>query len=150
MLNNLESYSNRIARLRDNLGLSIPIKSKEMINALESKLGIKCIAKSTNELIMDTKLVRLDNRTEIWYSENLSECKLVYLLAFELSRLLSLDCNELVISEFAAMLVMPKDEFIYACKKHICDGKVDITKVSEDLNVTVQAVNVRGHVLSLW
>ena len=53
-------------------------------------------------------------------------------------------------NEFAAALMMPRDEFILKCKELSDDGKINIKLVAEHFNVTVRSAIVRGVVLGLW
>ena len=53
-------------------------------------------------------------------------------------------------NEFAAAFLMPEDDFVLKCKESMENNKVNITKVADFFNVSVQAAKVRGNVLNLW
>ena len=54
-------------------------------------------------------------------------------------------------NEFAASLLMPRDEFLSACMKHLDNNNnVDLEKVAKHFNVSRQAASVRGSVLDVW
>lgn len=45
---------------------------------------------------------------------------------------------------------MPEDDFVLKCKEFMEKNKVNITRVADYFNVSVQAAKVRGNVLNLW
>lgn len=54
-------------------------------------------------------------------------------------------------NEFAACLLMPKEEFIEQVNKlRDSEGNVDVKKIAAHFGVTTKAAVVRGQVLNLW
>ena len=54
-------------------------------------------------------------------------------------------------NEFAAALLMPRDEFVNFCLNNADTfGNIDLNAVANNFGVSKQAVRVRGSVLKLW
>ena len=54
-------------------------------------------------------------------------------------------------NEFAAALLMPREEFINVCMNNAdAFGNVDLNVVAKNFGVSKQAAKVRGSVLKLW
>lgn len=154
--------------VRNNLGLSIPI---DMIRVVE-QLGGKCVPIATTDY--DAKIqTTSDNGFEIRYAENQSMERIQFSIAHELGHLFlhilqsdgrlnpesayyrgkenTRTSAELEANEFAASLLMPKDEFTQFCMaERSSTNDVDLKRVAEHFKVSKQAANVRGSILNLW
>ena len=159
-----------IAQLvREKLKLSTPI---DMISAVRA-LGGQCVPVATTEY--DAKIETVNTRDSqfiINYAENQADERIRFSIAHELGHLflhmlqqdgcLSTDTYfrgkqsnrsfvEWEANEFAASLLMPKDEFVTFCRdQQNEDDSIDLDCVAKYFGVTQQATYVRGKVLDLW
>lgn len=159
-----------IAQLvRDKLQLSIPV---DMMLAV-SNLGGECVPVATTEY--DAKIETINNsdfQFRINYAQDQIEERIRFSIAHELGHLflhmlqqdgcLSPDTYfrgkqsnssfvEWEANEFAASLLMPKDEFVTFCmNKQNEDDSIDLDCVAKHFRVSKQAAYVRGSILNLW
>ena len=156
--------------VRNSLSLQVPIAVSELCSVINGKLPGNCQADT--ELTVDAEIKPDDQgqRFEVRYQSNKPETRILFSIAHELGHLFlhllnqdgtlktgevcqrNMDWNEkeLEANEFAAAFLMPEEEFIEKCLKYMDGNKVNVTKVAQDFNVSVQAAIVRGDVLELW
>lgn len=155
--------------VRNSLALKIPLSVSDLCSAIKDKLPGDC--KPDTELSVDAEIkVDQGQQFEVKYQSNKPDTRILFSIAHELGHLflhllnqdgtLKTDAvwqrnmawteQELEANEFAAAFLMPEDEFIEKCRKHMDGSKVNVTKVAKDFNVSVQAATVRGNVLELW
>lgn len=53
-------------------------------------------------------------------------------------------------NEFAGAFLMPKSEFIKVANENIEDNYYNLKNISDEFDVSIEAVNVRGKTLKLW
>lgn len=53
-------------------------------------------------------------------------------------------------NEFAGAFLMPKSEFIKVANENIEDNYYNLKNISDEFDVSIEAVNVRGRILNLW
>ena len=150
--------------MRIRLNLSTPL---HMIDVIK-KLGINC--NPVENVDYDARLS--GNKEEgycISYNKTQSFVRQQFSIAHELGHLIlhtynrndsqsvyyrrngSVSQIEWEANEFAAALLMPREEFIDFCKEHVnLEGKIYLSILAENFKVSEQAVRVRGSVLGLW
>lgn len=157
--------------VRTALELPIPITLESLCDAIRNKLPGNCISKKSDELNVDAQIVTTGNSEfEIQYMEERPNTRISFSISHELGHLflhllekngtlrenkvcqrdLTQNTQELEANEFAAAFLMPEEEFIFKCDECTSNNKVNITKVADYFNVSVQAATVRGNVLKLW
>lgn len=166
---------NKIADVvRTALSLSVPITLEALCEAVY-KLGGACISASSGELQVDAQITALDDTDEqhrfvIRYLEDKLDTRILFSIAHEMGHLflhllnengtlrqaetfqrnMETTQEELEANEFAAALLMPEEIFIVKSKEFMTKDKINVTKMAEYFNVSVQAATVRGNVLELW
>lgn len=154
--------------VREKLELSTPVDLNEAVE----RLGGKCVAVSTDEY--DAKIEKADSdyQFRVNYAKGQIETRQRFSIAHELGHLFLHMLNqngkpdkvayfrgkennnsfaEWEANEFAASLLMPREEFINCCRAK-CDenGNIDLNQVADHFKVSKQAAYVRGNVLDLW
>lgn len=175
-MSNVKDYSRdmieKIAQLvRDKLQLSVPFNMMLVVK----QLGGECVPVATTEY--DARIETIDEddsdrQFRINYAEDQIEERIRFSIAHELGHLflhmlqkegnLSQDTYfrgkqsnrsfvEWEANEFAASLLMPKDEFITFCmSEQNEDNDIDLNHVAKHFQVSKQAAYVRGSILNLW
>lgn len=147
--------------VKNDLNLKIPIKSTELVSKLK-KLDIKCIAEE--DLNEDAIFCIINDEYIIKYNMNLSESSKVFSILAEFGYFLIYDHENkhnfksniktqkqrLNCNEFAASILMPANDFCFICKKYENKGEVNVNKIAEYFNTTIQATLMRGNVLRVW
>lgn len=156
--------------VRNFLSLTVPISVEGLCDAVNEKLPGQC--SPTKDLRVDAE-IKTNAGTDqfvIRYLPDKPETRILFSIAHELGHLFLhlLDDNgkimfnegfqrnmekteqELEANEFAAAFLMPDDRFVEVCRKNLKGQKVNVTKVADAFNVSVQAATVRGNVLGLW
>lgn len=169
-------YIDKVAEItRELMGLSGPIKLSSLCRVIEEKLGGRCIEVDGSELNVDAVIRTSDNGNDslfiIEYKKDMPKTRILFSVAHELGHLFlhlleedghlrpstTMERNmmssesELNANEFAAAFLMPETDFIIQCEE--CkneNGKVNLTKVANYFNVSVQAAIVRGSVIGVW
>ena len=156
--------------VRNILSLKVPISVSDLCSVINEKLPGCCMADSKLPVDAEIKPIEQGKRFEIKYRADKPDTRILFSIAHEMGHLVLHLLNqdgtlrenevlqrnrersekELVANEFAAAFLMPEDEFIEKCRKHMDGNKVNVTKVAKDFNVSVQAATVRGNVLELW
>lgn len=157
--------------VREALGLSVPITLENLCEKIQNELPGTCIPREEGELEVDAQIETLDATSfNLEYLENKPNTRILFSIAHELGHLflhllkddgtlkaqvicqrdLTQSQQEWEANEFAAFLLMPENDFTLKCREFMMDNKVDITKVADYFNVSVQAATVRGNVLDLW
>ncbi len=157
--------------VRNSLSLNIPISLHTLCQAIEEKLSGNCIPQTSDELAVDAQIVTLDEyRFCINYLSDRPETRILFSISHELGHLflhllekdgklkehsvcqrdMTKTRQEYEANEFAAVFLMPEDEFISKCWENMSENKINITKVANYFKVSVQAATVRGNVLGLW
>ena len=166
------NYVDTVADIvRRALDLKIPIQLEEVCNAVEHKLPGNCIPTDLNELDVDAEIKAVNElEFEIHYLKTRPSTRVLFSVSHELGHLflhlldkegrLKADATcqrnlmqtqqELEANEFAAAFLMPEEAFINECKEQMCGDRVNVTRVANYFNVSVQAATVRGNVLGLW
>lgn len=147
----------------------MPISVQDLCDAINRNLPGNC--QESRELHVDAEIKTNDNnKFLITYLSDRPETRTLFSIAHELGHLFLhlLDENgkiicreglqrsmertkqELEANEFAAAFLMPDEEFIEICRQNLNGQKVNVTKVANAFNVSVQAATVRGNVLGLW
>lgn len=167
-------YINKAADIvRTSLSLQLPITKVQLFDAIKS-LGGECIPVKIgdikNEAQISTPGEDEKHSFTIKYVDEKPEKRVLFSIAHELGHLFLhlLDNDgkliqkelfarnttstqkELEANEFAAALLMPEDAFVLKCRDIRDENGINITKVAEYFNVSVQAATVRGNVLGLW
>ena len=157
----IESFT-QIIRMR--LKLSSPLNMLEVVKSL----NIDCIA--VDNVVYDAKLWgNEENGYSIRYDKNQILERQQFSIAHELGHLLLHKLSkknsrevyyrktgnnsrlEWEANEFAAALLMPRDEFINFCVNNADTfGNVDLNALAKNFGVSKQAARVRGSVLKLW
>lgn len=157
----IEKYTQII---RERLNLSSPLN---MIDVMQS-LNISCTP--VEDVDYDAKL--LGNKKDgyyIYYDKNQIFERQQFSIAHEFGHLLLHRINnedypntffckngsnsyiEWEANEFAASLLMPRDEFVTFCINNVDDfGNIDLNIIASNFGVSKQAARVRGRVLNLW
>lgn len=157
--------------LRKELEMNVPVDPIEIVE----KLGGECVETSPDQESInfrDAYIITHNNsdtpQFTIKYSNQMPSTRTRFSIAHELGHLClhllksggtltegtRLDRSpiysedEAEANEFAAALLMPKDEFIEFCKN--CGKRVRIGDVAEYFNVSLQAAKTRGSILNLW
>lgn len=150
--------------IRMRLNLSSPLN---MLNVVKS-LNISCIP--VENVIYDAMLSKNGNNDYcIYYDKNQIPERQQFSIAHELGHLLLHELSkknsqevyyrtigkhsrlEWEANEFAASLLMPRDEFISFCVNNAdTSGLIDLSNVANNFCVSKQAARVRGSVLGLW
>lgn len=156
--------------VRDRLSLQVPISLDTLRNIIAKELPGKCISMTEDNLDADAQIRTLDETSfEIRYLSDRPATRTLFSISHELGHLflhlLQKDgtlrqavCNrdlaqnhqEAEANEFAAVFLMPEEEFISKCREYEHENKINVTKVAEYFNVSVRAATVRGSVLGLW
>lgn len=157
--------------VRNSLSLNVPISLDMLCKAIEEKLLGKCVPRANGELDVDAQIVTLsENSFEINFLSDRPETRILFSISHELGHLflhllekdgklkehsicqrdLTKTRQEYEANEFAAVLLMPEDEFISKCWENMNENKINVTKVANYFKVSVQAATVRGNVLGLW
>lgn len=159
-------------KLRDALKITTPIDFK---NLVEKGLGGKLKNANNIEGILDAKIERTGNHFVIYVNESKDEYRQRFSIAHEISHLIldmGYDTNsksfnddnsdmsfnreggteeEYAANEFAAALLMPKDEFRFCVDNNTNNNNmVSIEEVSKHFQVSVQAVLTRGKFLGIF
>lgn len=157
--------------LRENLQIQSPVDPMEIVR----KLGGVCEKTSPDQEDMNFRDAYIITHNEgemplftIRYSNQMPDARTRFSIAHELGHLclhliksggrLTQDVrldrspiysqDEAEANEFAAALLMPKDEFVSFCKSYGACVKID--EVAEHFKVSRQAAKVRGSILNLW
>ena len=153
--------------IRIKLNLSSPLNMVEVIKTL----GIKC--EPVNDVDYDAKLSGNEkDGYRIEYDEKQIFARQQFSIAHELGHLLLHKMNrvdtqyngdtyyrkngsssqiEWEANEFAAALLMPREEFVDFCRNHVdASGEIDLNDIADKFGVSRQAARVRGSVLNLW
>ena len=150
--------------IRKCLNLSSPVNMFDVMQAL----NINC--NPVEKVDYDAKLA--GNEEEgycIYYDKNQISERQQFSIAHELGHLLlhkikSADSHEIYYrrignnsrleweaNEFAASLLMPREEFINICMNNAdAFGNIDLNVIANNFGVSKQAARVRGSVLKLW
>ena len=159
--------------VRSGLSLSIPITLDSLCESINNHLPGHCIKVSPVNLKIDAEIFTTkDNNFEIKYLKDRPEKRILFSISHELGHLFlhllkkdgtlesgisyernsdkSLSETELEANEFAAAFLMPEEDFLLVCRNNIESNKINIKKVAEYFNVSIQAATVRGSVLGLW
>ncbi len=161
MRDKIENFTQYI---RTRLNLSSPVNMFDVMQAL----NINC--KAVEDVDYDAKLS--GNKDEgycVSYDKNQLSERQQFSIAHELGHLLlhkiknesskkayyrKIGNNsrlEWEANEFAAALLMPREEFINVCMNNAdAFGNVDLNVVANNFGVSKQAARVRGSVLKLW
>ena len=165
-------YVDTVADLvKSALELDTPVTLERLCTKMQDKLPGTCIPKKTGELNVDAQIETVDEMSfNLKYLENKPSTRILFSVAHELGHLflhlleeggtltpdvvcqrdLTQSQQEWEANEFAAAFLMPEDDFVLKCKESMENNKVNITKVADFFNVSVQAAKVRGNVLNLW
>lgn len=159
------------AMVKTALELNTPITLDDLCEKINNKLPGSCIPKKAGELDVDAQIKTRDNKGsfDLEYLENKPDTRILFSIAHELGHLflhlleddgtlkpevcrrdLAYNQKEWEANEFAAAFLMPEEEFVFKCKEVLQDNKVNVTKIANYFNVSVQAATVRGNVLDLW
>ena len=150
--------------IRTRLELSSPL---DMVDVVK-KLGVTCTP--VEEVPYDARIFSKDDLYVIEYDKDQIYERRQFSIAHELGHFLLHILNkddtpqnvyyrrngnssaiEWEANEFAASLLMPRDEFRNFCMDNVdIDGKVDLSKIANFFGVSKQAARVRGSVLGLW
>lgn len=156
--------------VRDRLGLQAPIALDTLRDVITQKLPGRCISMTEDRLDADAQIRTLDKTSfEIRYLDDRPATRTLFSISHELGHLflhllkedgtlrqavcnrdLAQNHQEAEANEFAAVFLMPEEEFISKCHEHAHEDKINVTKVAEYFNVSVRAATVRGSVLGLW
>lgn len=165
-------YVDTVADLvKSALELDTPVTLESLCEKIQNKLPGTCIPKKIGELDVDAQIETIDQTSfRLEYLENKPSTRILFSVAHELGHLflhlleeggtfktascvstcLTQSQQEWEANEFAAAFLMPEDDFVLKCKEFMEKNKVNITRVADYFNVSVQAAKVRGNVLNLW
>ncbi len=169
------SSINKVAGVvRTALSLNVPITLETLCEAI-NKLDGECVVDSSGQLKVDAQITTVNDsdeqrKFEIRYLGNKCETRILFSIAHEMGHLflhllnkdgtlkqaetfqrnMETTQEELEANEFAAALLMPEEAFIVKSKELMSEDKINVTKMAEYFNVSVQAATVRGNVLELW
>lgn len=159
--------------VRSELFLSVPITLDSLCESINKYLPGQCIKVSPDEFKTDTEIfVAQNNNFEIKYLKDRPEKRILFSISHELGHLFlhllrkdgkletgkSYERNsdkffsetEVEANEFAAAFLMPEEDFLLVFRKNIQENKINIKKIAEYFNVSIQAATVRGSILGLW
>lgn len=150
--------------IHEKLSLSIPFNIEDVIQ----RLGGQCIPE--DDYLFDAQY-RVDgaDRFSIHYEKRITFEHKQFAVARELGSLLLYSLAEdgrfvksklnapagrflrEIENEFAACLLMPKDEFVNFCGELLTqEGNIDIEAIAKHFGVSQQTADIRGQVLCLW
>lgn len=156
--------------VRNALSLKTPISVSDLKHVISEQLPGRCVPDSQLSVDAEIRTIEAGKKFEVRYQEEKPDTRMLFSIAHELGHLflhllnqngtlketgalqrsMAWNEEELEANEFAAAFLMPEDEFVESCRRHVQGNRINITKVAEDFNVSVQAATVRGNVLGLW
>lgn len=171
MRNNREYVDAVADMVKSALELNTPVTLENLCEKIGDKLPGTCIPKENGELDVDAQIETIDTTSfKLEYLKSKPNTRILFSIAHELGHLflhlleeggtlksqaicqrdLTQNQKEWEANEFAAAFLMPEDDFILKCKEFMEENRVNVTKVADYFNVSVQAAKVRGNVLNLW